>query len=110
MFGKLDGLVDGGVVGDAVVPENLIEAQPLDILQQWFLWAVLGFARDEPVQSGLPAHEAIDQFLAEPAVGGRELRAGQSVLEQVLDEGTAGTALEDLDSNFSWFLAAHNLK
>ena len=63
--GLLDGLVDGGVRGDAVEPENLVKAEPQEILQVAVLLAAFCFAGDKPIQGQLPARHAIDQFLAE---------------------------------------------
>ena len=63
-LGHLDGLVNGGMVGDAIKPENLIEPQAQQILQARFLRPALSFKGDEPVERGLPAHDAEDEFMA----------------------------------------------
>ena len=70
LLGELHGLMDGGVVGNAVEPENLVEAEAQQGLECGLLFAPPRFERDEPVQRGLPADDAIDDFLAEAAVGG----------------------------------------
>ena len=69
-LGQLDRLVNGGVVGDAVEPENLVEPEAQQVLQARFLWPALGFSRDEPVERGLPAHDPQHEFMAQPAIGG----------------------------------------
>ena len=33
--GQLDGFVDGGMVGDAIEPEDLVKAEPQQVLQRW---------------------------------------------------------------------------
>ncbi len=74
-FGQFDRFVDGGVIGDAAEPENLVEAEPQQNLERGFLRATGGLARDEPVERGLPAHDSVSQFLAKSAVGGRKTGA-----------------------------------
>ena len=86
LLGQFDGFVHGGVVGDAVEPENLVKAEAQQVLQRRLLRAAGGLAGDQPIQRRLPADDAIDQFLAQAAVGGRKPRSGQRVFEQVLDE------------------------
>ncbi len=68
--GQLDGFVYGGVVGDAVEPEDLVEAEPQEVLEQGLLRACVRLAGDQPIEGGLPADDAIGQLLAEVAVGG----------------------------------------
>ena len=94
------------MVGDAAKPENLVEAESKNVLEQRFLDAALSFAFDEPIQGGLPAHHTIDEFLTKATIGGRKASFGQKIFEGILDEAFP---LQNLDSNFSWILAAHNL-
>src|SRR5438093_5353703 len=54
--GQLDRIVDRRVIGDAVEPEELVQAKPQQDLQELLLSAPGGLARDEPIESGLPAH------------------------------------------------------
>ena len=68
LFGEFDRFVDGGVVGNPVEPENLVEAEAQQILERGFLFAPVGFSHNEPVERGLPAHDAINNFLAKPTV------------------------------------------
>ena len=105
-LGDFYSFIDGRMIGDAAKPENLIEAKPKDVLEERFLDAALSFAFDEPIQGGLPAHHTIDQFLTKAAIGRRKMSFGQKVFEGILDEPSP---LQNLDSNFSWILAAHNL-
>jgi hypothetical protein len=81
---QLDGFVDGGVVGDTVEPEDLVEPQAQQVLEHQLLRAAAGSTRDQPVQGGLPADDTIDQFLAKAAVGGREPGFRQRRFQQIL--------------------------
>src|SRR5674476_326579 len=92
VLGEFDGFVHGGVAGNAVEPEDLIEAEAQEILQGKLLAAPAGLARDEPVERGLPADGAADEFVAEAAIHGRKPRGGERVVEQVFGEFTAGFA------------------
>jgi len=68
-LGLLNGFVDGGVRRDAVEPKNLVEAKAEEVLKRGALFAAgRGFAGDEPIQRGLPADDAADQFMAEAAI------------------------------------------
>jgi hypothetical protein len=68
LLGEFHGFVDGGMVGNAVEPENLVEAEAQQVLEHVLLFASVGFSQDEPVECGLPADDAIDNFLAQPAI------------------------------------------
>ena len=76
-FGQLDSDVDRGMAGNAVQPEDLVQADAEQILEGWLLGAVAGLASDEPIECGLPANHSIDQFLAQMPVARREARRGQ---------------------------------
>ena len=105
LFGLLDGFIDGGVVGDAVEPENLVEAKAQECLQHRLLGAALRFARDQPIQRSLPTDDAIHEFLAEAAIGPGEMGARECGFEEVFHEiRAAASALQNLGSNLSWFL------
>jgi len=102
--------MDGGVVGNAVEPENLVEAEPQQVLQAGVLFAPIGFLRDEPVERGLPADGAADEFVAEAAIHGRKPRGGERIVEQVFGEFTAGFALlQNVRRNLSWILFVQQL-
>jgi hypothetical protein len=61
------------------------------------------FAGDQPIKRGLPADDAINHFLAEAAVGGRKLDAGECGIEQIFGEFTGSFALaQNAGSNLSW--------
>ncbi|MEY2467109.1 MAG: hypothetical protein QOD03_1630, partial [Verrucomicrobiota bacterium] len=45
-FGLLNGFVDGGVIGNAVEPKNLIKAEAQEILQANFLRSSGSFLSD----------------------------------------------------------------
>ena len=108
LFGQLDGFVDGGVIGNPVEPKNLVEAEPQQILQGRFLFPPVGFAGDEPVERSLPAHDAIGDFLAKAAVGGRKCRALERGFEQILNKSAArAPLLQNARRDLSWFLSAH---
>ena len=82
---------DGGVRRNPVQPENLVEAEPQQVLQAGFLFASAGFPRDEPVERRLPADDTINEFLAQPAVGGRRSRARQRTLGLIKANGVDQT-------------------
>ena len=108
LLGQFDGFMDGGVVGNPVEPENLVKAEPQQILQGRFLFPPVGFPGDEPVERGLPAHDAVSDFLAKAAVGGRKRRAVQRGFEQILNESAArAPLLQNARRDLSWFLSAH---
>src|SRR6266571_3259752 len=108
LAGQRDGFVHHRMVGDAVEPEYLIEAEAQQRLQRGFLRAARSFAGNQPVECSLPADDAIGQFLTEGAVAGRQ--RGQLGLEEVFDIVRAPVALEqEASGNFSWFLNAHGL-
>ena len=104
-FGQLDGFMNGGVRRDAVEPEDLVEAGLEEDLEGGALFAAGGFAGDEPVERGLPADDAIDNLLAEAAVGRRQAGSGEGGFEQIFGEIAAGAPLaQDPGRNFSWIL------
>ena len=70
---------------------------------------MLGFQGNQPIQRGLPSNDAIYEFLAQSPVRWGEARPFQGGFQQVFDEFAALPALQNLDRNFSWILAAHNL-
>jgi len=107
--GQLDGFVNGGVVGDAIEPKDLVKAEPQEVLQDWLLGARVGFAGDQPIKGGLPADDAIGQLLTQVAVGDRKVCSGQFRFEPVFHEIPARAPLEDAHCNFSWFFVAHDL-
>jgi len=67
-FAKLDGFMDGGVIGNAVEPKDLVEAEAQENLNGEVLAASAGFAVDEPIEGALPADEAECEFVAEAAI------------------------------------------
>ena len=93
LSGQFDGFVHGGMAGNTVEPENLVETEPQEILQGGFLFASAGFEGDKPVERGLPADGAIHDFLAKRAVGGRKLRSRQRVFQQILGKSAIGAPL-----------------
>ena len=84
--GQFDRFVDGGMLGDAIEPEDLVKAQPQQVAQQRLLCARRRLARDQPVQRRLPADDAVGQLLAQVAIRGREPCLGQRRFQPVLDE------------------------
>ena len=108
-LGQLNGFVDSGMVGDAVEPENLVKPEAQEVLEHRVLGAPVGFPRDEPVEGGLPADDAVNKLLAEVPVGSRKARLGQRGLEDVFDKIPARAPVQDTDCNFSGFLDAHNV-
>jgi hypothetical protein len=108
--GELDGFVDGGVIGDTVEPEKLVEAQAQQDLQRRFLGALLGFLVDEPFQGFFPTDNAISEFLRQTTIGGRDRAFGELAFEKVIEEMFAIAMLKQHPKgNFSWFLRVHPL-
>ena len=79
--GQLDCFVDGGMVGNAIEPEDLVKPKAKKDLQQRLLHAPFRLADDEPIQGRLPTHDAVGQFLTQVAIGGRKTRMGERRLE-----------------------------
>ena len=52
------------MVWDAIEPENLVEAEPEQVLQHGFLDAIGRFSANQPIDGLLPAYDAINQLLA----------------------------------------------
>jgi len=94
---------------DAIEPEDLVQPQPQEILERRLLDAAVRFAGDEPIQRCLPAHDAINQFLTEVAIGGRKARSGQGRFEQIFNESAPFPPLQNTQRYLSWFFTAHNL-
>jgi len=110
VFGEFHGFVDGGVRGDAVEPEDLVEAQAQEVLEGGFGLGPGGFPGDQAVERGLPADDAANELVAEPAVGGGQARGGEGHFEQIFGEFTAGEALgEHSGCNLSWIFAVQHL-
>lgn len=106
-FGDFHGFMDGGVSGDFIQPENLVKAEAQQVLQGGLLLAAIGFALDEPVEGGLPADGAIDDFLAQAAVGGGQGGISQLAIQEGLGEHAGGAFSENLRRDLSWILAVH---
>jgi hypothetical protein len=68
-FRNLDHLIHRRVIGDAREPENLIECEPQYDLQRGLLRSARCLPHDEPVERGLPAHNAIDKLLQQSTIG-----------------------------------------
>ena len=93
-LGLLDGFVNGGVRRNAIEPEYLVEAEPQQVDERRArLTAGSGLARDKPVEGGLPAHDAADEFVAQAAIGGRQTRGGERRFEQILGKFSVVQAL-----------------
>jgi len=100
----------GGMVGNSVQPEKLIESQPEKNLQGMLLGPALGLARDQPVEGSLPADDAISQLLSESAIVGRQRRLFELSRENSFDVLLGlFPAVQGSDGNFSWFLSGHSL-
>src|ERR1039458_9714087 len=51
LFGQLDRLVDGGMLGYAIEPKDLVKAEPQQVLQYWLLHAGCRPSRGEPIRT-----------------------------------------------------------
>ena len=111
LLGEFDGFIDRGVVGDAVQPEHLEEAQLQERADHGFLLFARSFAVDEPVEGAFPAGDAVNESLAKGAVGMGQVGAAEPGFEGVLEVRAGGLALfENLDGNLSWFFFAQGIK
>jgi transcription elongation factor GreA len=98
------------MIGHAIEPEHLVEADAQEDLHERFLRARGGFAPDEPVERAFPADDAIDDFEQQAAIVRSELRGGWLAFDEVFREFPAvRAALEDAGGNFSWFPFVHCL-
>jgi hypothetical protein len=97
--GEFDGLVDRGMVGNAVEEEELVGAETQHGLDLGALVASAGAAGDQPVEGGALAKDAGGEFTGEATVFGREGPVAgvgvQAMLEEVAgllgpEEGLAG--------------------
>src|SRR5206468_8903016 len=88
MPGQLNSFMDGSMIGNALEPKDLVEPQSQQILQPWLLLAPPRLLFDQPVERSPPAHNAINQFLAEAPIGGRQPGAAQGNFEEIFDEFT----------------------
>ena len=103
-------LVHRRVIRNAREPEHLVEREAQENLQRWFLPAPVGLARDDPVERGLAAHHAIDQFLQESAILRRHARLRERAFEQMFDKVAPIFSLEkQAHGNFPWFFKTHLL-
>jgi hypothetical protein len=101
----LDGFVDGGVWGDAVEPEELVETEAEEDADGGGGFVLAGLAIDEPIEGGTPAEGAGADLVDEGTIGGWEAVFGEGTIEHILEE-TAGRSVgeENTSGNFSWFL------
>src|SRR5262245_40886460 len=102
--------MNGGMVRHAVEPEELVEPDAQKNLQRTFLRAAGRLARDEPVERGLPAHNAECDLLSQSAIDRRQRRPAGHVVEEVFQPASSIRVLsQDTNGNFSWFFGAHVL-
>ena len=104
--------MDRRVVRHAVQPEELVKTEAEKNLKGYFLVAAVGATGDEPVERGLPPDDAERQFTSQPAVGGRQPRAGaeKGLVEKGFGAaGSFGVTLQHVHGNFSWFFRGHRL-
>ena len=93
-FGLLNSFVDGGVRRNAVEPKNLVEAEAQQIHERGTrLASGRGLARDEPVERGLPAHDAADEFVAQAAIRWRQARGRERSFEKIFSKFSVVQAL-----------------
>ena len=107
---QFNGLIYGSVPGNAVHPKDLEQAKSQKILQIRFLVAAIGFARDKPIECFLPTHNTIRKGLAECVVGRGKPGIGKRFFQKRFRVLAAFALAQHAGRNFSWFLAAHNLK
>src|SRR5262249_49107531 len=87
LFCLFNSFIDGGMVRDAVEPEDLVEAKSQEVLQHRLLRAAWGgLAGNEPVKGGLPADDAVNELLREASVGWGKMGASKRGVEEVFHE------------------------
>jgi hypothetical protein len=69
LAGEGDGFVDGGVGRDAVEKEELVKAQPEQVLEGGFLGAPVGTLDDQPIEGGALAQDPVNELLRQAPVG-----------------------------------------
>src|SRR5260370_1227876 len=62
-LGKLDRFINRSMIWNPIQPENLVKSQSQQILQMRFWRRIPGLSGNQPIQRGLPPHDAIYQFL-----------------------------------------------
>ena len=67
--GQFHRFIDRRVIGNPPQPEDLVKAEPEEVLKGWFLGSVLGFLTDEPIQRQRPTNNAANKFLTQTTVG-----------------------------------------
>ena len=111
LAGQFDRLVHRGVIGNAIQPEQLVQAEAKEDLQRGLLGAAIGATGDEPVKRPFPADTTENQLAAQPAIRRAERDGFQFGVEQALDEFAAAHApTEDAEGDFSWFLNLHSVQ
>ncbi len=65
-------------------------------MQHGLLNSIARFSANQPIERLLPAHDAINQLLTQPAVGRGKLCAGQGAVEDGLDEVPARRAFQGI--------------
>ncbi len=58
--------------------------------------AIVGLLVNQPIERGLRADDAIDQFLAESAIRLREFRGGEGGIEEIFDKIAAFALQQNL--------------
>ena len=69
LAGQFHGGMDGGMTGNAVEPKNLVQTEAQENAEQGTGWSGGNLAGGQPIQGGLPPHDAKDKFLAKRPVG-----------------------------------------
>jgi hypothetical protein len=62
----------------------LVKPEAEQVLEHGALWPTRrGLAFDKPVKRGLPAHNAADEFVAQPSICGRKAGIGERNFEKI---------------------------
>ena len=108
--GQLDRLIHSGVVRDSREPKHLVKAESQKNLQRGLLRLARCLARDQPIERGLSAHDAVNDFLQQSAICSIKPSGVAFGLKQVLNKVPARLALlQQTKGNFSWFFKSHLL-
>ena len=93
-LGEFHGFVNSGVRRDAVEPKNLVKPQAQEVLEHGALRSSRrSLALNQPVERSLPAHNAADEFVAQPAICGRKPGIGERNFEEIFRKFAAVQAL-----------------
>ncbi len=101
--GQLNRLMDGCMGGDAIEEEQLIQAEPQQVMQGGLLRASSGPAVDDPVQRRALPHHPVNQLLRQPPIGrGQGKESGIGFHAMLHEVSRSARTLKGAEGNLSW--------